>query len=645
MEIRALVPCDSWRHCPGVKNPADIPSRGISPSEFREKLSLWMHGPTSLEGSIQLESLPEECAIELKVKHSKKVTTSLLSTAKDDALISCENYSSLKKLLRVTAYVFKFIQLTRPCQDVSTQQPSRSLSTEDVEAALHYWLMESQLALPGTDKFEVWSKQFGLFKDPSGLWRCGGRLKNSEVSFSAKHPVLLDKDHWLTTLIVKDCHKRIMHGGDKATLTELRSKYWIVRGRQLVKRILHQCVMCRRFQGKPYQPPPAPPLPEFRVKEARPFSFTGVDFAGPMYVSDATTPTARKVWLCLYTCCVTRAAYLDIVPDMTAQAFIRSLKRFTSRRGFPLKIVSDNAKTFKAASKNLSALMESPEVLRYFSNVKMKWSFNLERAPWWGGVFERMIGSAKRCLKKTIGGARLTYDELLTAVTEVEGILNSRPLSYVSSEDIEEPLTPSHLLTGHRILNLPDPLTDGGSDFEDEVTREDLTRRMKHLSKVINDFWRRWRSEYLLELREAHRYLRTPKGSANPIAVGDIVIVHDENQPRGLWKLGKIEELIQGADGNVRGAIVKMPSGGQSTLRRSVQHLYPLEIRASGGNADVCTSVHQDTVVPSGTTESLPNPSGDTKEVDKTRPRRKAYLRGRERVRAWTNDENEDRLI
>jgi hypothetical protein len=138
---------------------------------------------------------------------------------------------------------------------------------------------------------------------------------------------------------------------------------------------------------------------------------------------------------------VTRATHLDIVPDMTALAFIRSLKRFTSRKELPLKIVSSNPKTFKAASNALAAIMKSPEVLHYLSNAKLKWSFNLERAPWWGGVFERLIQSAKRCLK-TVGGAPLTYDELLTAVTEVKGILNSRPLSYISSEDTEEPLTP-----------------------------------------------------------------------------------------------------------------------------------------------------------------------------------------------------------
>ena len=143
-----------------------------------------------------------------------------------------------------------------------------------------------------------------------------------------------------------------------------------------------------------------------------------------------------------------RAIHLDLVPDMTAESFIRSFKRFTARRGFPQKIISDNGKTFKAAAKTITSVLNHPEVLHYFARVEMQWSFNLEKAPWWGNVFERMIKSVKHCLRKTIGRAKLTHDELLTAFTEVEVIVNSRPLSYLSKEDIEEPLTPSHLLIG-----------------------------------------------------------------------------------------------------------------------------------------------------------------------------------------------------
>ena len=105
-----------------------------------------------------------------------------------------------------------------------------------------------------------------------------------------------------------------------------------------------------------------------------------------------------------------------------------------------------------------------------------------------------------------IGRAKLTYDELLTALTEVEMILNSRPLSYISSDDLEEPLTPSHFLTGRRVMSVPDSLCCGEVDDDVQVTPTDLSKRIKYLNKVLNQFWKRWRDEYLLELRDIHRY-------------------------------------------------------------------------------------------------------------------------------------------
>lgn len=133
-------------------------------------------------------------------------------------------------------------------------------------------------------------------------------------------------------------------------------------------------------------------LPSFRVNEAPAFTFTGVDYAGPLYVKGSNSTDSEKVWICLYTCCVVRAIHLEVVPDMTTQSFIRCFKRFTARRGFPLKIISDNALTFKAAAKELTNILKHPELDEYLSGLHIQWSFNLEKAPWWGGIFELKDG-------------------------------------------------------------------------------------------------------------------------------------------------------------------------------------------------------------------------------------------------------------
>ena len=495
--------------------------------------------------------------------------------------MSCEDYGSLQKLLRITAYVMRFIDALKQAIERRIVTSTSELTASELARAERLWIIESQKCLEVDKHFLIWQRQFGLYLEDK-VWRCKGRLGNTDLPYSAKYPILLHKSYHLSLLIVRDAHNRVMHDGVKETLTEIRSKYWIIRGRQLVRMVLQRCVICRRFEGLPFNPPPPPPLPDFRVREQPAFTYAGVDFAGPLYTRDKVA-NKSKVWICLYTCCAIRAVHLELVPDMTTEAFIRSFKRFTARRGFPRKLISDNGKTFKSAAKSIEATLNHPEVQQYFAGIGMEWSFNLEKAPWWGGVFERMVKSVKRCLRKTIGRAKLCYDELLTALTEVEMIVNSRPLSYISADDTEEPLTPSHLLVGRKTLSLPDVTFQHEMDednYKVEITPDTLSRRMSHLRKTLDHFWKRWQAEYLLQLRDCHRHYKKTDERGDTLSEGQIVLVHSEKCSRGFWKLAKIHQLIQGSDGHVRGAVIRLPGRGNQTklLRRPLQCLYPLEL-------------------------------------------------------------------
>lgn len=242
--------------------------------------------------------------------------------------------------------------------------------------------------------------QLGLFLDEKGLWRCGGRLQNADMPYQSKYPILLPRNHPFTTLVVQDAHLRVCHNGVKETLTEVRSRYWIVKGRSLTRAIVHKCTKCKKYEGPPFDSPPPPPLPEFRIKDDPAFTYVGVDFAGPLFVRSGVS---SKVWICVFTCLVTRAIHLDIVDNLSTDTFLRCLKRFAARRGLPRKFLSDNGKTFKAAAQFLSAIFNDETVQEHLTTQGSQWIFNVERAPWWGGAFERMVRSTKRCLRKMIG--------------------------------------------------------------------------------------------------------------------------------------------------------------------------------------------------------------------------------------------------
>ena len=627
--IRQLQPSQRWQHCPGVHNPADIPSRGMLPRELRER-EMWLHGPDWLKRSLKPPSTgaeqldtTEECLKEARKRHT---LTTLTGEKKGvGQIINIQKFSSLKRLLGVTTAVFKFASLLKK----ERKEPS-----ELQQEARVAWLREAQEEVQTSKKFLTLKKQLNLQQDNQGLWRCVGRLDNSQAE--GRRPILIGRDHQYTQLLLIDAHERVLHGGVRATLTELRSHYWIPRGRQLVRKKIHRCLICRRHEGPPFRSLPAPQLPTFRVQPDRPFSSTGVDFAGPLYVKSAEG--GIKTWVCLYTCCSSRAVHLEVVPGLDTEAFLRCFRRFCGRRGVPERIVSDNAKTFLAADRELKALMEAPELQDHFQKLSITWKYITEKAPWQGGVFERMVKSFKRCVRKTVGSRSLTLDELNTLVIEIEAVLNSRPLAYLSEEDTEEFLTPSHLITGHRILSLPDPVErDDAEEPEYLPDTERLTRRMSHLTTLKKRFWKKWKLEYLQELREHHRSLNTAPGVAREIQENEPVLIYDEDQPRGLWRLGRIDELVRSTDGSTRAAKVRVTTGtGRiTTLKRPIQHLYPLEIREPA----IKNKQPEETSIEDTTAEVIGNPTIDDSTPGEpsgdhppTRPTRQAAEKARAQV-------------
>lgn len=569
-EILRITRKEDWAHCPGEQNPADVGSRGELASRLKEN-KLWWRGPAWLSGPKEEWPVAQICETPQSIDEEKKMTvtvTGVTSKFGISNVIEINAFSRLGRLLRVTAWVKRFL-FNLQCIRNDTEKREGMLCGSEIAEAERIWIKSSQDELKSNRNYEDLATKLKLM-DHGGLLRCKGRLENSDLEPESQQPIIIPRDHKLTKLMIEECHRRTQHSGIRATLGELRSRFWVPKGRQAVKKVLKECVTCKKAQGKPFKSPPVAALPDFRVRESTPFSKVGIDFAGPLFVKSQTGEMA-KCYLALFTCCVTRAVHLDLVADLTATTFVRCLRKFVARRGVPSLIISDNAKTFKASAKVIKRLYDNEEVRAHLESNRIDWKFILERAPWWGGFYERMVGTAKRCLRKVLGNAKLNADELLTVLTEVEATLNSRPLTYEYDEVGAEMLTPSHLIYGRRLLSLPEEARN-----DEEESETGILRRFRYLARLRIHFWNRWRKEYLTDLREHHR---GKKEGRSDVSEGEVVLVHEDNVKRSNWKMGKVLELIAGKDGEVRGAKLKLITKGKPIfVNRAVQKLYPLEV-------------------------------------------------------------------
>ena len=221
------------------------------------------------------------------------------------------------------------------------------------------------------------------------------------------------------------------------------------------------------------------------------------------------------------------------------------------------------------SANSLKANYVAIETQNFASNLNIKWHSNLALAPWQGGFFQRLMRSVKELLKKDLRNYKITFDELQTILLEIELIINNRPLTHIYTDSTELPLTPSQLVFSRNLNH--------SSLSESPVNVEiDIYEHREKLTNIINHFWHRWRTEYVTNLRE-YQKLRSLNNNSPYIKVNDVVLIHDDNAPRHLWRIGRVIELIKSkSDNEVRGASVKVPRTGR-TVQRPTNKLIPIE--------------------------------------------------------------------
>lgn len=625
-KVQEKIPSDRWGHVRGEENPADCPSRGISTEELIHH-SLWWHGPSWLTKGIPEPTICVPLNHELACEEEKrKITLHTLSTTMPTLL---DRRSSLNKLLRVTAFVFRFLKGFKRCHGVSLNPIfsqvnavlSASNATDDspctpfpliegsgnltksisplipseLTHALQYWIKFSQYQefhreitnLRNGEPVSSKSKLISLspFLDTNGVLRVGGRLKHSQLPMDRKHPILLSSHSRLTQLLIEAEHLRLFHGGSQLLLSVLQQRYWIIRAKDAIRRQLTRCLTCTKQKAQTMQQIMGD-LPSYRVNQSRPFLKCGVDYAGPFSIR-SILPKSKitlKAYLAVFVCCTTRAIHLEVVSDLSSEAFLASLRRFISRRGRPSDIYSDCGTNFIGADREmkemLRLLLSLPHnvlIADQLSKEWIRWHFNPPAAPHFGGLWEAGVKSVKYHLRRIMGSNRLTFEELATTTAQIEAILNSRPITPESNnpEDFSA-LTPGHFLIGAPITAVPEP------NLED--IKMSRLSRWQVLQQMVQVFWRRWSNEYLTRLQQKPKWMTA---ASKPISIGDMVVIKDENQPPCKWKLGRIELLHPGPDSIVRVVTVKTPTG---LLKRPIVKICLLPVDSSAQSTDSSTT-------------------------------------------------------
>ena len=575
-KIRDVSSPSQWSHVRSENNPADVASRGLrSSDEF--KWNLWISGPKFLwekDVSLHEDSCSANTFLDLELNDSdegvktKKVFAAATQCSSFWTTLF-QKFSSWAKLQRVVSWVLRAVNRFK----------GGTLSSPDLSCDE---LLESERRILQVVQKEAFDdvtdcrKITNIIKLKPFLYRgllcVGGRLEHANLPVETRHPIILPSKHLITELLISHYHVLNGHVGANHTLSLIRERFWIVHGVSTTRRVLRACLLCKRYN----QPPGVQimaPLPEERVSSDEasfPFEVTGVDLFGPLFVSKNVrtrsqgSSSSLKRYGVIFTCLKCRAIHLEVAVDLTTDSFINCLLRFIARRGAPRVIYSDNGTNFRGAAPELIdglKRLDQERISRRLIEKHVSWRFNPPGASHRGGVWERMIRSVRRILVSMLLSRRLSDDSLSTLLCEVERILNDRPITKLSDDPADlNCLTPNHILLASRNASIP----------ISESVETNSRLRWKAVLSLAQEFWSRWRKEYVSSLHELQKWYRKGRN----FRVGDFVLLVDNNVARGCWKRGIVTDVVLSDDNCVRQVFVRTAEG---VVRRDVRKVCLME--------------------------------------------------------------------
>ncbi len=544
-EIQETTCPQDWRYVDSALNPADDLTRGKSLADLTTP-NRWTNGPPFLlMHSDHWPKSPADNSLKDDSELRKSTFCALNVVTSNTEFPDANQFTTYRELLEATA---------RWVHGVANGEP---LTAEDFLQAERLQWKASQRdcffddfqclklgkPLPSNSKLLTLSPELDKEID---VIRVGGRLRRAEaLDMAIKHPIVLDPSHALTKLIIQDYDHQLKHSGTERVLAEIRRKFWVLRGREAIRNHQFRCTDCRRWRAKP-KIPQMSDLPVARLQLFKPaFYSTGMDCFGPFSVKIGRR--VEKRWGIIWKCLTTRCVHLDILSSIDTDSFLMAFRRFVARRGTPFELWSDQGTNFKGGERELHEAFKgmSPDLQKQLAKQKVHFRFNPPGAPHFGGAWEREIRSVKSALYVSVGAQSVTEEVLRTVLTEIEGILNSKPLGYISSDisDIN-PVTPSHLLMGRLDGSLPQVVYPQS---------EMISRKRWRHSQILTDlFWSAFIKYYLPNLQTRSKWQK----DVEDIAIGNVVMLVDPQLPRAMWLIGKVINVMPSKDGHIRTAEV-----------------------------------------------------------------------------------------
>ena len=586
-QIRENSTPDQWKYIETNENPADESSRGLSPQDLVNN-SRWLSGPPFLweqelpnrNKDVNLDISPDDPEVKKVQVFATRTHSERMATISE----RLEYFSDWHRAKRAVAACMKLIaSLQHSSKEPlhSVKKTSKDKQTTIYQSPLVDEMQKAQAVLKSVRE-EAFSEEIKILKslgasnhdtsreftrrrnssmkktsslyrldpfiDDDDVLQVGGRIRNASTSYDVKHPVIPPSKGQVTTLLVRHHRERMSHQGRGITLNDLRSHgYWIIGAN----------------------------LPEDRLEPAPPFTHCGVDYFSPFVIKEGRKELKR--YGVLFTCLASRAIHLQVSASLETDSFINALRRFINRRGPIRTIKCDQGSNLVGAKNELERAMSSVDQsrVRHFLLERkcdlIEFQLNVPSASHMGGVWERQIRTARNVLSVLLDqcGNQLNDESLQTFMTEVEAVVNSRPLTVgnLTSPDALEPITPNHLLTRKSKVVLPPP---------GEFQRADLylRKRWRRVQHLANEFWVRWKGEFLHTLQLRQKWVRPRRN----LQQGDVVIVRNDNLPRNMWQIVRVEETYCDPDGYVRKATLAVGDVTLDDKGRRVKNISYLEL-------------------------------------------------------------------